>query len=729
MNIGAIIIVMAAAAMVIGAVAFYLAARGREGVFPLARAGYGYFTVLISLAGMLLFYYFVVGDYSYRYVYEYSSRSLPLFYLISAFWAGQQGTYLLWLMLLAYLGYYLLKRGGRYTSWAMFFYSLINLFFLLILLILSPFEKLPMTPADGAGLNPLLHDPWMVVHPPIIFLGYAAVAVPFALAMAAMARKEYDGFLSKALAPAALGALALGAGNIMGGFWAYKTLGWGGYWSWDPVENSSFIPWMTTLALVHGFMVEKSRRALRKTNLFMALFTFLLVVYGTFLTRSGVLADFSVHSFVDLGINRYLVGFMVGYAVVALGLFAVRFKTVTASTADLKVASRDFALLVSVWLLTLIALMVLAGTSWPLITTVFGKPGTVDTAMYTRVTFPLAVIIGLFLGFSPYMVWGGESTGSLIRKVIPSALAAAVVALASAFFGVRSFGDLLFILAASFALFSNLFALFRYLPGRLGSAGAQVAHFGFALMLLGILGSSAYSSGTKLRIDRGVGDGAYGIGITYKGMAGEITTPDNEIILGITDGNKEFEARPKLYWSEPQQGLMKNPYILRTPFYDLYLAPEQIIDLGNQNGIKLRKGESMPLGGYMITFRGFDSQAHAAATKTQFGAILEVTDSTGKTETITPAQVFEAGKPLAYQDVPLMAGLEGRSVRLERILADEKAVQLTVAGLTPRTAPDQLIMEVSKKPTMSFLWGGAIIMLFGGALALWRRWRIAETTA
>lgn len=729
MNIGAILIVMAAAAMVVGAVAFYLSARGRAGVFSLARTSYGYFTILISLAGLLLFYYFITGDYSYRYVYEYSSRSLGLFYLISAFWAGQQGTYLLWLMLLAYLGYYLLKRGGRYTSWAMFFYGLINLFFLLILMVLSPFEKLPSTPPDGAGLNPLLHDPWMVVHPPIIFIGYAAVALPFVLAMAALARKEYEGLLPKALAPAALGAVALGAGNIMGGFWAYKTLGWGGYWAWDPVENSSFIPWMTTLALIHGFMVEKSRGALRKTNLFMALFTFLLVVYGTFLTRSGVLAEFSVHSFVDLGVNRYLVGFMVGFAIISLGLFAVRFRTVTASAADLKLTSRDFVLLISVWLLSLIAIMVLAGTSWPLITTIFGNPGTVDTVMYTRVTFPLAVVIGLFLGFSPHMIWGGESAGSLVRKVIPSALAAAVAALVAAFIGVRSFGDLLFILAVSFALFSNLFALFRYLPGRLGSAGAQVAHLGFALMLLGILGSSAYSSSQKLRIDREAGDGVFGIGITYKGMAGEITTPNNEIILAIKKGDKEFEARPKLFWSEQMQGLMKKPYIIRSLFYDLYLAPEQIVDLGDQNGIKLHKGESMPLGAYLITFRGYDQQAHAAATKTQFGAVLEVSDSTGKTETITPMQVFEAGKPLAYQDVPLMSGLEGRTVRLEKIMADEKAIQLTVAGLTPRTAPDQLIMEVSKKPTMSILWAGTIIMLLGGILALWRRWGMAEKAA
>jgi cytochrome c-type biogenesis protein CcmF len=728
-NIGALLIVLAGAAMVVATAGFYLSARGRTGAFSPARTAYGYATVLISLAGGLLFYYFLTGDFSYRYVYEYSSRSLSFFYLLSAFWAGQQGTYLLWLWLLAFLGYYLLRRGGKYTSWAMFFYGLINLFFLLILMLLSPFEKLATTPPDGAGLNPLLHDPWMVVHPPVIFLGYAAVALPFVLAMAALMRKEYDDFLPKALAPAALGAVALGAGNIMGGFWAYKTLGWGGYWAWDPVENSSFIPWMTTLALIHGFMVEKARGALKKTNLFMALFTFLLVIYGTFLTRSGVLAEFSVHSFVDLGINRYLVGFMIGFTVFSLGLFVLRSRAIAVSAADLKLTSRDFVLLVSVWLLSLIAIMVLAGTSWPLITTMFGKPGTVDTAMYTRVTFPLTVIIGLFLGFAPYMVWGGEGMRGLLRKAIPSALAAAIAALVGAFLGVRSFGDLAFVFAVSMALFSNLFVLIRYLPARIGSAGAQVAHFGFALMLLGILASSAYSSSQKLQIDQQAAAEVYGLNVTYKGMAGDITSPDNAIILAVNEDGKEFEARPKLFWSEQQQGLMKKPYIIRSLFYDLYLAPEQIIDLGDQNGIKLHKGETMPLGGYMITFRGFDQQAHTAAAKTRFGAILDVTDSTGKTETIIPSMIFEAGKPLDYQDVPLMAGLDTRMVRLEKIMADERAIQLTIAGLTPRTAPDQLIMEVSKKPAMNFLWAGAIIMLLGGLLALVHRWPLSRQSA
>ena len=723
MTVGALLIVLAFAAMLTSTVAFFLSARGREQYLSLARSGYHYFVVLTAAAVVLLFYYFISGDYSIKYVYEYSSSELPLFYLISAFWAGQQGTYLLWLMLLALLGYYIQRRGRQYTDWAMTFYGLINLFFLVVLMVLSPFEKLATPQAEGGGLNPLLHDPWMVVHPPIIFLGYAAVALPCVIAMAALAKKQYDDWWPIALAPAALGAVALAAGNIMGGFWAYKTLGWGGYWAWDPVENSSFIPWMTSVALIHGLLIERARGALRKTNLFMALFTFLLVVYGTFLTRSGVLADFSVHSFVDLGINRYLVGFMVGFSLLALALFVARSRGIKGPAMILATTSRDFSLLISVWLLTLIALMVLAGTSWPLITTIFGNPGTVDTAIYTRVTFPLAVVIGLFLGFAPFMLWGGETWRSLLKKIIPSAVGALVATVIAALAGVHSVSYLVYVLFAAFAFFSNLLALRKYFPGRLEAAGPQIAHFGFALMLIGILGSSAYDTGQKVKIDRGSSAKAFGLTFTYKGMAGEITTPNNEILLDVRDGSVSFEARPKLFWSRQQEGLMKKPYIIRKSLYDLYLAPEQIQDLPQAEGLVLKRGESRTMGGYTIRFAGFDQQAHAAGGPMHFGAKIEVTDSTGRSETVIPSVIFEPGKELGHNDVPLMSGLS-KPLRLERIFADQGAVQLSIAGLTPASAPDRLIMEISKKPTMNLLWGGTILLLVGGLLSLRRRWRV-----
>ena len=183
----------------------------------------------------------------------------------------------------------------------------------------SPFRFLAEVPPDGSGLNPLLQDPWMVIHPPVMFAGFASLSVPFAFAIAALWTKRWDGWVIRAMPWALFTFVCLGTAILMGGYWAYKTLGWGGYWAWDPVENTSLVPWLATTALVHGMYLQKAREKHRKINIILAIFAFCTILYGTFLTRSGVLADFSVHSFVDLGITGWLVAIIVVFLVGGLG--------------------------------------------------------------------------------------------------------------------------------------------------------------------------------------------------------------------------------------------------------------------------------------------------------------------------------------------------------------------------------------------------------------------------
>lgn len=729
MNIGYLVTLLASVAILISTIGFYLAARGKSRFLNLAVTSYHYFFGFVIVASALLFYLFIAGKYSYRYVFEYSSSDLTLFYRISGFWAGQRGTYLLWLLLQSLFGYYIIGRGRQYTAPAMVFYGLINIFFCVMLLKLSPFEMLPTAQVQGAGLNPLLKDPWMVIHPPVIFIGYAAVAVPAVIALAALVRKDYESWLTVSYVPAILGAVALAAGNIMGGFWAYKTLGWGGYWAWDPVENSSFIPWMTSMALIHGLLIERGKGSLRKTNLFLAIFTFLLVVYGTFLTRSGVLANFSVHSFVDLGVNAYLIIFMVGFVVLSLGIFASRFLGIKGPVIDLAVTSRELVLLISVWILTLIALLVLSGTSWPLITTLFGKPGTIDTAVYTRVTFPLTIIIGLFLGFAPFTLRSGRSYGTLFKKVLPSIIAAAVVTGVAYLFGVKLIGYLFFIFFVTLATVSNGIALVGNLPGRFWRAGAQISHFGLGLMLLGILSSSAYGSHEEVVIPKGGNASAFGMDVSYEGMASAITTPDNEIILDVTEGGTQFQERPKLFWAQRMEALMRRPAIHRHILYDYYFAPENIQEATHPEGIELTKGDSIEMGGYAIKFVDFEQGSHETGSPMKFGAILHVTDSLGDTATVTPAMVFGTDQTLQHEDTPLMPGLDSMVVRLDKIMADQGAVRLSIEGLQPEGRPEQLVLEVSKKPGMNVLWGGSIILVLGGLVSLIRRWSSPASSA
>ena len=267
------------------------------------------------LASVLLMSRLLTHDFRLSYVASYSGRDLPFYYLFSTFWAGQEGSFLLWLFWGSIIGLFVLRSAKEQESPVMIVYVASFIGIVAILVKQSPFRFLGQIPPDGQGLNPLLQDPWMVIHPPVMFSGFASLSVPFAFAIAALWSKRWDGWVVRAMPWALFTFVTLGTAILMGGYWAYKTLGWGGYWAWDPVENTSLVPWLATVALVHGMFLQKAREKHRKINIILAILAFCCILYGTFLTRSGVLADFSVHSFIDLGITGWLVGIIVVFLV------------------------------------------------------------------------------------------------------------------------------------------------------------------------------------------------------------------------------------------------------------------------------------------------------------------------------------------------------------------------------------------------------------------------------
>ena len=294
----------------------------------LARRLYYAFTFSVILASVLLMSRLLTHDFRLSYVSSYSGRDLPFYYLFSTFWAGQEGSFLLWLFWGSIIGLFVLRSAKEQESPVMIVYVASFIGIVAILVKQSPFRFLGQIPPDGQGLNPLLQDPWMVIHPPVMFSGFASLSVPFAFAIAALWSKRWDGWVVRAMPWALFTFVTLGTAILMGGYWAYKTLGWGGYWAWDPVENTSLVPWLATVALVHGMFLQKAREKHRKINIILAILAFCCILYGTFLTRSGVLADFSVHSFIDLGITGWLVGIIMVFLVGGLALLAFRWKEI-----------------------------------------------------------------------------------------------------------------------------------------------------------------------------------------------------------------------------------------------------------------------------------------------------------------------------------------------------------------------------------------------------------------
>ncbi|HZY10868.1 MAG TPA: cytochrome c biogenesis protein CcsA [Bacteroidota bacterium] len=682
-------------------------------------------------ASVFLFYYFLTHQFQFSYVYRYSSRDLPLLYLISAFWAGQEGTFLLWAVLVGLMGMFFRRSVRTGSGYSMAVVSAFSGFLYLLMLVKSPFEITPEIPPDGAGLNPLLQDPWMAIHPPILFVGYAASIFPFALVIAGMVRREYSQWLNFGLRWTIVAALWLGAGIIIGGFWAYEVLGWGGYWGWDPVENSSLVPWITLLALIHGLIIQKAKGSLVKTNIFLAIITFTLVLFATFLTRSGVLGDFSVHSFVDLGINNYLIAAIVVTLVIGFGLFINRFREMRGPAIELSSWTREFVLAISIMVLCASGLFIIVGTSSPLLTGLFGAASQVDISFYNKVNLPIAILMGILLGITPYLSWIPQGSKEIMKQILPPLILSAVVSVMAYVVGVRSMSLLVFVTTAAFALWTNLFALVRNWRVSFLNTGAPLAHVGVALMFIGIVGSGNYGKEKTLMLKQDEPQNAFGYDFTFKGVT---TNPNakNQMNIEVSDGKSSFIATPKLYFSKSNQGMMREPDIKILPLEDLYISPQELKSTGAEHQhpiMEITKGETKEIEGYKITFVRFETGQHAESGAMAVGAVLNVA-SQGKDHEVAPAiMINEQGDhkdmPATLPSLDMKAGGEkNHRVTINGMSVEQKKILLEFHGFDDHTSSagvESLILQVSTKPLMLVVWAGVVLIVIGTFVAFNRR--------
>jgi cytochrome c-type biogenesis protein CcmF len=375
-------------------------------------------------------------DFNVAYVAAYTSRDLPTVYLLSAFYGGQSGSMLFWALVLAIFGAlaqlltsrkydHLLPYVAGTTQAVLLFFVATTLF------AANPFERLPFTPADGQGLNPQLQNPGMVVHPPMLYLGYISITIPFAFAVAALMSRRLDtGWLHAIRKWTIVSWLFLSIGITLGMWWAYVELGWGGYWAWDPVENASFLPWLTMTAFLHSVMIQEKRGMLKKWNMVLITLSFFLSIFGTFITRSGIIS--SVHSFAQSSVGYY---FLAGLAflLVAMGwLLYTRLPMLESESHLESMVSREASFLFNNLLLVGIAFSVFWGTMFPMISElVRGSQVTVGPPFFNQVNIPLGLGLLALTGIGPLIAWRKASVGNLRRHfavpVISGGIAAAVL--------------------------------------------------------------------------------------------------------------------------------------------------------------------------------------------------------------------------------------------------------------------------------------------------------------
>jgi cytochrome c-type biogenesis protein CcmF len=685
---GVIALWVAFAALCASTVGYVRSLRGSEAARAQGRQYYALATFAVVAASGMLLYLILTHDFRVHYVFSYSDRSLPFGYLLSTFWAGQEGSFLLWLLAGTIIGLPLIRYARHYEDRTLIVYNLTLASLLLLLLKQSPFRFLDglaagQVPFDGQGLNPLLQNPWMTIHPPIMFFGYAATAVPFAFAIAALWGRRYDEWVKASLPWALFTVVTLGCAILLGGYWAYVTLGWGGYWGWDPVENSSLVPWLASAALVHGMLLQRARGRFRKLNFGLAILAYVLVVYATFLTRSGVLADFSVHSFVDLGITGWLVGNLAVFLVMGFAGLVWRWREIPAQAGDEPFLSRTVFFVLAISTLLGTAAMVLLGTSAPLLTRLASEPAQVSPAFYNRVTLPVGILFAALLGVVPFLHWRGAQD-VLRRRLLVSASVAVALTVVGVLLGARGILYTVFLLVSLLAFTSNLIKTVEEVrKGRLRTAGGYLAHVGLGLMLAGIITSSAYDRTEKVVLPLGESKQVMGYTLTFRGVDKPTPTAKDAMLVEVKDGSgRTYVARPKMFRNEKSNQLVANPDVKVRLTHDVYIAPIEF-DPGRQAetgaAIELGKGETGTVGPFAITFTGFDmSGAHGEGEVMTFGADLTVTFG-GTKHQIKPTL---ASGPQGFQPVPLrLPGDSGATISIAGVNANAGRLRLEVNGL------------------------------------------------
>ncbi len=801
-HLGQIFIIFSFGTALLSTISYYFATTTTNKLdTSWARIGrFAFYGNSISIIGVVVCLFYIVYNhyFEYHYAWSYTSRSLPVYYLVSGFWNGQEGGFLLWTFWQAVLGNILIWKSKSWEKPVMTVVAFAQLWLASMLLGIeffgarigsSPFLLLrnaieaPIFSQpnylsfikDGQGMNPLLQNYWMVIHPPTLFLGLASTVVPFAYAIAGLWQKRYKDWVSQAIPYALFSAMILGTGVIMGSLWAYESLNFGGFWAWDPVVNASIFPWLTMVGGLHVLIVYKNTGHSYFTATLLVLLSFIMVLYSSFLARSGILGETSVHSFTDLGMFWQLVSFILVFSVIVVYLLVVRRKELPVTKKDEETYSREFWMFVGAIFLALSCFHLVLVTSIPVWNRMFGTkvaPPTDLVGHYNIIQASFAMIITLLTGFTQFLKYKKtDITRFFISTLIYflfSALVTALIVYTTGLYKLQ-FVFLLVMLGSVYSLLVNGKVLADALKGKFKLAGSAVAHIGFALMLVGALiaagtrGVVSKNDTGRLNIgnfDKAAGDvkenimiyknepvkmGIYTV--TYTGDS--VSEPNHYYKVDYKrfdkDGKlaEEFLLKPNVQINA-QMGLTPSPDTKHYLTHDLYThitalpVPKQAPGAdaqadaahGSANDDKnydppiaheVAVGDTIRFRDGYIILRSLRKEAKVqniplTDSDVAIGAKLEIV-SNGKTYQAEPVYMIKSKSVFDFARTVDDAGLK---LRLTKILPEKSKVEITVFQ-QPENKKPWIVMRALDFPYINFLWSGTIIMIIGFLLSIFRR--------
>lgn len=528
-NLGHLLVILSFVTSIVAAVSYFITSQqsGAEQKAWRNFARAAFWIHGISIIGVVVVLFSIIYNhfYEYHYAWAHSSNNLPTHFMISCFWEGQEGSFLLWMFWHALLGWLFMYRGKEWEAPVMAVFAAIQAFLTSMILGVvipgleikigsSPFLFLrdvitapvfamnpDFVPEDGTGLNPLLQNYWMVIHPPVLFLGFAATLIPFAYCIAGLQRRVTD-WVRPSLPWALMAAAILGVGIMMGGYWAYETLNFEGYWNWDPVENAVYVPWLILVAAIHLMVVQQKRKSAIRPTIILVIAAYILILYSTFLTRSGILGNASVHSFTDLGLSEQLLLYLLFFTGLATFYASRAWKSLPRAEKEAEVYSGEFWIFLGATVLSLMAFQVIIPTSIPVFNTILNTIGIESNVappgdqimFYTKFQLWFALALALLSGTAQIFWWNRLDKSKLYKAfATPLILTMVLSGIIITLFGMTEWKLILLLIASIYTLMANGKIVLHLLRRKVSLSGGAIAHMGVGLMILGILASAGYT--------------------------------------------------------------------------------------------------------------------------------------------------------------------------------------------------------------------------------------------